>query len=777
MDLERRVRLLEGKGIGRQELGSVVSMQGRRIANVGDAVLQNDALTKRQASGDYAPIDANFVTTSGDATLTNERVLTAGVGISITVSSNAATISQSGSGSGFVSTDVLSVIYLNSITGAPYTAGETITGSVSGDTATVVYDLYNEFIGTRALIVTNPSGTFHTSSETISGGVSGASAGSQATGGVTLFPYGSRATLTSSGSTVIQGGDAAGDNLWLVANPDEDTDSAIILGSHRRSGFLQKANAATGSDMATMFIGSLDSSPGTAIYGTPVQACSRVATTSAYYCSFRGLAVSENNTAAVTGHTNAIELMLPNSGGGSESANRFVAVMGGQWTDVANQKSQVFFMPRSSTGEKRSIAVRLDESTSPFGAQLCWLQPSTGQTYYEGAHATFVPVNGTASIRDGYLRWDVMDAAGSNTLSEVLRFGYDSTATAGEEGFLTLAGVLDVDYSKTILPSASGSPTLGSALGGWWDALYAKDVFVLDNTGLYGLFNGSGTKRAEFALNESGTTVTLQTEAGSGFDLAIAADGDLSLQGTTLTTAGLALLDDASAADQRATLGLVIGTNVQAYDAELAALAGLTSAADALPYFTGAGTAATTTLTAAARTVLDDSTVADMVNTLGGASSTGTGGLVRATSPTLVTPTLGTPASGVLSSCTGQYVVGGSYTPGITINTTEKFFPFMGSLAGGSIFSTVLYMAAPFTGVIEWFGFWIQATPAGTITVRIRNVTQATQISTTTTSAGVTTYSASTLAVTAGDIMFIGVVDTGSTGFTNVSMTWRGRTT
>ncbi len=108
-----------------------------------------------------------------------------------------------------------------------------------------------------------------------------------------------------------------------------------------------------------------------------------------------------------------------------------------------------------------------------------------------------------------------------------------------------------------------------------------------------------------------------------------------------LTTAGKALLDDADSTAQRATLGLVIGTNVQAYDAELAALAGVTSAADKVPYFTGSGTADVTTVTSAARTVLDDTTVAAMVDTLGGAASSGTNGLVRTTTPTLVTPVLG----------------------------------------------------------------------------------------------------------------------------------------
>ena len=86
---------------------------------------------------------------------------------------------------------------------------------------------------------------------------------------------------------------------------------------------------------------------------------------------------------------------------------------------------------------------------------------------------------------------------------------------------------------------------------------------------------------------------------------------------------------------------LVDGSPALVADAELTALASLTSAADKLPYFTGSGTASVADFTAAARTVVDDSTVSDMVNTLGGATSTGTGGLVRVNGATLT----GTPAA------------------------------------------------------------------------------------------------------------------------------------
>jgi hypothetical protein len=98
------------------------------------------------------------------------------------------------------------------------------------------------------------------------------------------------------------------------------------------------------------------------------------------------------------------------------------------------------------------------------------------------------------------------------------------------------------------------------------------------------------------------TTVTISGGTITGItDLAIA-DG-----GTGASTASAA----------RTNLGVAIGTNVQAYDAGLQSISGLTTTADQMIYTTSSDTYATASLTSAGRALLDDADASAQRTTLG----------------------------------------------------------------------------------------------------------------------------------------------------------------
>jgi hypothetical protein len=155
--------------------------------------------------------------------------------------------------------------------------------------------------------------------------------------------------------------------------------------------------------------------------------------------------------------------------------------------------------------------------------------------------------------------------------------------------------------SANILVGNSGNVATSVAMSG--------DV-TISNTGVTAIstgvivdadINASAAIAFSKLANVSATDRVLgRSSAGAG-----------AIEEITLTAAGRALIDDADAAAQRTTLGLVIGTDVQAYDAD-------TAKTDVVQSFTAAQRGAITALTDGATITADFAVANNFSVTLGG---------------------------------------------------------------------------------------------------------------------------------------------------------------
>lgn len=190
--------------------------------------------------------------------------------------------------------------------------------------------------------------------------------------------------------------------------------------------------------------------------------------------------------------------------------------------------------------------------------------------------------------------------------------GHTHGGTAGDGAPITRVGpAQDLVVSATqVLPKTTNTLDLGSATFKFKDA-YVDGVLYADG------------------INYNGTVLTV-----TGAQLN-------ALSGLTASVTELNYTDGVTSPIQTQL------NAKQNLDAELTALAGLTSAADQLPYFTGSGTAALTTLSSFGRTLIDDVDAAAARTTLAlGTMATQAASAVAITGGTITGITALTPSVG-----------------------------------------------------------------------------------------------------------------------------------
>lgn len=499
--------------------------------------------------------------------------------------------------------------------GSSATASTPTSGDDSTSVATTAYVQGEGFItGNETITLSGDATGSGTTSISVTLANSGVSAGT--TSGITVDAKGRITAIT---------GLAASDIPSLTAAKISDFDSTV-----QANRLDEMANPTGSVDLNSQKITNL---------ATPT-AASDAATKGYVDASQQGLDVKESVKAATTGNitlsgTQTVDgvslsvgdrVLVKNQTTGSE--NGIYVVASGSWSRAADADAD--------SEVTAGLFTFVSEGTVNGDAGFSL---TTNDDITVGSTAlTFTQFSGAGNITGG----DGIQKSGSELSIDAKANGglvIESSELAVDLGASSITGTLAIADGGTGGTSASAARTnLGVAIG--------SDV------------------QAHGAVLDDLSGLTQASNKGIFFDTANSAST------FDLTAAGRALLDDADASAQRTTLGLAIGTNVQAANSNLSAIAGLTSAANKIAYFTGSGTADVADLTSFARTLLDDANASTARATLG----VSIGSDVQAYNASLAT-------IGSLSTTDGAFIVGNGSSFTVESGATARTSLGLGSIA------------------------------------------------------------------------------------------------
>ena len=264
-------------------------------------------------------------------------------------------------------------------------------------------------------------------------------------------------------------------------------------------------------------------------------------------------------------------------------------------TSATTASTQASNASTSATAAASSASAASSSATSASGsASTATTQASNASTSATNAASSASAASTSASNAST----SASNASTSASAASTSASNASTSATASAASASTATAQATTATTQASNASTSATAAAASAAA----ALAAADNF--DDTYL-GAFSSNPTLDNDGNALTTGdlyfNTVSNELRVYNGTTWQAAA-----LTAASFLTVSNNLSDLASNSTARTNLGLAIGTDVQAYDAELAALAGLTSAANKGIQFTGSGTAATYDLTTAGKALLDD---------------------------------------------------------------------------------------------------------------------------------------------------------------------------